>query len=241
MERLAEKATASSLHSLTLYFIFYSDYIKLWSSRVPFELFDHLISVKPHTESYADRRRELMSKPGSCGGLICFQCIVSGRCWLCYRPAAAALTVMLQWMISGFSPVTLNWQLSSSGFHSMILNRSWFGWKIDTRNFSSAFSPDTDIFSSSQKAPAGRCSQRGSRGGVRARGGVGARIWHVSVRTKTKRLELWRRERGQRQGQRQSGTSLYLYSLFNKWMLAYFLHPFLYCTFAPFYRLCPLF
>lgn len=57
---------------------------------------------------------------------------------------------MLQWMIRSFSPVTLNWQLSSSGFQSIILNRSWFGSKIDSKNFSSAFSPDTDIFCSSQ-------------------------------------------------------------------------------------------
>lgn len=57
---------------------------------------------------------------------------------------------MLQWMISSFSPVTLNWQLSSSGFQSIILNRSWFGSKIDSKNFNSAFSPETDIFYSSQ-------------------------------------------------------------------------------------------
>lgn len=56
------------------------------------------------------------------------------------------LTVMLQWIMSSFSPVTLNWQLSSSGFQSMILKRSWFGSKMDSRNFSSAFSPETDIF-----------------------------------------------------------------------------------------------
>lgn len=56
------------------------------------------------------------------------------------------LTVMLQWMMSSWSPVTLNWQLSSSGFQSMILKRSWFGSKMDSRNFSSAFSPETDIF-----------------------------------------------------------------------------------------------
>ncbi|KAG7245503.1 hypothetical protein INR49_010954, partial [Caranx melampygus] len=41
-------------------------------------------------------------------------------------------------------------RLSSSGFQSIILNRSWFGSKIDSKNFSSAFSPDTDIFYSSQ-------------------------------------------------------------------------------------------
>lgn len=57
---------------------------------------------------------------------------------------------MLQWMISSFSPVTLNWQLSSSGFQSIILKRSWFGSKIDSKNFNSAFSPETDIFYSSQ-------------------------------------------------------------------------------------------
>lgn len=64
--------------------------------------------------------------------------------------ACVGLTVMLQWMISSFSPVTLNWQLSSSGFQSIILNRSWLGSKIDSRNFNSAFSPETDIFYSSQ-------------------------------------------------------------------------------------------
>lgn len=63
------------------------------------------------------------------------------------------LTVILQWIISSFSPVTLNWQLSSSGFQSIILNRSWFGSKIDSRNFNSAFSPDTDIFHSSHQQP----------------------------------------------------------------------------------------
>lgn len=62
---------------------------------------------------------------------------------------------MLQWMISSFSPVTLNWQLSSSGFQSIILNRSWFGSKMDSKNFNSAFSPETDIFHSSQARPRG--------------------------------------------------------------------------------------
>ena len=62
---------------------------------------------------------------------------------------------MLQWIINSFSPVTLNWQLSSSGFQSMILKRSWFVSKIDSKNFSSAFSPDTDIFHAS---PAGRAA-----------------------------------------------------------------------------------
>lgn len=51
--------------------------------------------------------------------------------------------------MSSFSPVTLNWQLSSSGFQSMILKRSWFVSKMDSRNFSSAFSPETDILRSS--------------------------------------------------------------------------------------------
>lgn len=63
-----------------------------------------------------------------------------------------SLTVILQWIINSFSPVTLNWQLSSSGFQSIILKRSWFGSKMDSKNFSSAFSPDTDIFHAS---PAG--------------------------------------------------------------------------------------
>ena len=60
------------------------------------------------------------------------------------------LTVMLQCIIRSFSPVTLNWQLSSSGFQSIILKRSWFGSKIDSKNFNSAFRPETDIFHSSQ-------------------------------------------------------------------------------------------
>ncbi len=88
------------------------------------------------------------------------------------------LTVMLQWIISSFSPVTLNWQLSSSGFQSIILNRSWFGSKIDSRNFNSAFSPDTDIFHSSHqqlvrggKGRAGYCERAADPGGEREREG----------------------------------------------------------------------
>lgn len=75
---------------------------------------------------------------------------------MCFCP----LTVMLQWIINSFSPVTLNWQLSSSGFQSMILKRSWFGSKMDSKNFSSAFSPDTDIFHASPAGPLGRGRSR---------------------------------------------------------------------------------
>lgn len=75
--------------------------------------------------------------------------------WNLERRTNCLLTVMLQWIINSFSPVTLNWQLNSSGFQSMILKRSWFGSKMDSKNFSSAFSPDTDIFHASPAGPLG--------------------------------------------------------------------------------------
>lgn len=75
--------------------------------------------------------------------------------WNLERRTDCLLTVMLQWIINSFSPVTLNWQLNSSGFQSMILKRSWFGSKMDSKNFSSAFSPDTDIFHASPAGPLG--------------------------------------------------------------------------------------
>ena len=55
---------------------------------------------------------------------------------------------------------TRNWQCSSSSFQLTMRNRSWFLSKMDARNFSSALSPDTDIFPSS---PAGGV-RKGSRG-----------------------------------------------------------------------------
>ena len=83
------------------------------------------------------------------------------------------LTVMLQWSVSGggggecrlpggAAGGSRNWQWSSSSFQLTMRNRSWFLSKMDARNFSSALSPDTDIFPSS---PAG-----GVRKGSRARG-----------------------------------------------------------------------
>lgn len=75
---------------------------------------------------------------------------------------------MLQWSVSGGSGEcglpggggTRNWQCSSSSFQLTMRNRSWFLSKMDARNFSSALSPDTDIFPSS---PAGGV-RKGSRG-----------------------------------------------------------------------------
>lgn len=79
--------------------------------------------------------------------------------------------MMLQWSVSGGGGEcglpggagggTRNWQCSSSSFQLTMRNRSWFLSKMDARNFSSALSPDTDIFPSS---PAG-----GVRKGSRAR------------------------------------------------------------------------
>lgn len=77
---------------------------------------------------------------------------------------------MLQWSVSGDGGEcelpggggggTRNWQCSSSSFQLTMRNRSWFLSKMDARNFSSALSPDTDIFPSS---PAGGV-RKGSRG-----------------------------------------------------------------------------
>lgn len=140
---------------------------------------------------------EIKTRAGTCGLVAAnrgrralgFQRVVGG----CVSPVRSGgggtrswppLTVMLQWMISSFSLVTLNWQLSSSGFQSIILNRSWFGSKIDSRNFSSAFSPETDIFSSSQSS---RPLAEGKSGAECDRA-VQSPPWisHVSVRTTTK-------------------------------------------------------
>ncbi len=91
--------------------------------------------------------------------------------WCCFHSALSCspvsytrlmnLTVMLQWIISSFSPVTLNWQLSSSGSSRFILNRSWFGSKMDSRNFNSAFSPTPTLplISSAASGAGGRDSQ----------------------------------------------------------------------------------
>lgn len=65
---------------------------------------------------------------------------------------------MLQWMVSGGGGCGLepggggrstNWQCSSSSFQETMRKRSWSLSKMDSRNFSSALSPDTDILASS--------------------------------------------------------------------------------------------
>lgn len=86
-------------------------------------------------------------------------------------PAGPRLTVMLQCSVSGGAGAGLpggrarNWQCSSSSFQLTMRNRSWFLWKMDARNFSSALSPDTDILASSPAA------------GSRARAAVTAGRW----------------------------------------------------------------
>ncbi|KAK2103482.1 hypothetical protein P7K49_017338, partial [Saguinus oedipus] len=62
-------------------------------------------------------------------------------------------------------------------------NRSWFLWKMDARNFSSALSPDTDIFPSSPAGGARKGSRARSRrhGRDRPAGPAWAALWRLRL------------------------------------------------------------